>query len=46
MIDILRECNEKIVFYRCKKANNGDIIPFNYNIANSLMGFLEIIFST
>lgn len=43
---MLRECNEKIVFYRCKKANNGDIIPFNYNIANSLMGFLEMGINT
>ena len=37
---MLRECNEKIVFYRCKKANNGDIVPFNYNIASSLMVFI------
>lgn len=43
---MLRECNEKIVFYRCKKANNGDIVPFNYNIANSLMGFLEMGINT
>lgn len=43
---MLRECNEKIVFYRCKKANNGDVIPFNYNIANSLMGFLEMGINT
>lgn len=43
---MLRECHEKIVFYRCKKANNGDIVPFNYNIATSLMGFLELGINT
>ena len=43
---MLRECNEKIVFYRCKKANNGDIVPFNYNIANSLLGFLDMGINT
>ena len=34
------------VVQRCKKANNGDIVPFNYNIANSLMGFLELGINT
>lgn len=42
----MRECNEKIVFYRCKKANNGDIIPYNHNIANSIMGFLQLGINT
>lgn len=36
---------EKMVYYRCKYANNGDIVPFNYNIATGVMGFLSIIFS-
>lgn len=33
------------VFYRIKKTSNGNIIPFNYNIANTLDGTLQLIFS-
>ena len=30
------------VFYRVKKTPDGNIIPFNYNIANALDGALQL----
>lgn len=43
---MFRECGEKVVFYRCKRANNNDIVPYNYNISNAVMGFLELGINT
>ena len=32
------------VFYRVKKTPEGNIIPFNYNIANALEIDIELLF--